>query len=177
MLKIFSTQFNGVINKILTQKDDAIEDSARLLAQAITGEGTIYLYCKDELNAIAMEALHSSEPIPNVALWDGILPETMHSADRFILATRSNEDMEIIEIAKAIQKEHGLVIGISTITNKEVAGLESVVDIHIDLHCKQGLVPDENGNRVGNATTLAALFVLFGIRLSLNEILNEQDDF
>jgi len=177
MLKIFSTQLSGVMNKIVSQKDEAIEDSARLLAQAITGEGTIYLYCKDELNVLATEALHSLEPIRNVTLWDGTLPENMHPADRFILATRFHDDKEIIDLAKTIQKEHGLVIGISTILDKDVCGLESNVDVHIDLHCKKGLVPDENGNRVGNATSLAALFVLFGIRLSLNEILNELEDY
>ena len=176
MLKIFSTQFNGVINKILNQKDEQIEDSARLLVQAITANGTIYLYCKDELNVLLTEAIHSLEPIPQVIRWDGIMPTTIHPADRFIIAARSNEDERVIELAKAIQKEHGLAIGISSVTNKELAGLESIVDIHIDLHCKSGLVPDDNGHRVGNATSLAALFVLFGIRLSLNEILNEQLD-
>lgn len=174
MLKIFTTQFSGIMNKIATN-EEAIEDSARLLAQATITEGTIYLYCSNELEVIISEALYSLEPLKNVvAINNENLPE-LQPNDRFIIATRTNEDEEARFLAKAIQAQHGSAIGISTIVSEDKDGLEELVDVHIDLHCKKGLVPDEYGNRVANPTSLAALVTFFGIRLALNEILAELD--
>lgn len=174
MLKIFTTQFSGIMNKIATN-EEAIEDSARLLAQATIADGTIYLYCKDELQVLISEALHSLEPLKNVVIYNSETMPVLQPSDRFIIATRTNEDEEAILLAKAIQEQHGSVIGISTITANDKEGLEAFVDVHINLHCKKGLVPNELGNRVANATSMAALVVFFGIRLALNEILAEQD--
>lgn len=174
MLKIFTTQFSGIMNKIATN-EEAIEDSARLLAQATIAEGTIYLYCNNELEVIISEALYSLEPLKKVVVInDQTLPEILPN-DRFIIATRTNQDKEACLLAKEIQTQHGSAIGISTIVSSDSGCLEELVDVHIDLHCKKGLVPDEFGNRVANPTSLAALVAFFGIRLALNEILAELD--
>lgn len=172
MLKIFTTQFSGIMNKIATN-EEAIEDSARLLAQATIAEGTIYLYCSNELEVIISEALYSLEPLKNVVVVNDQTLTEIQPSDRFIIATRTNQDEEALKLAKAIQAQHGSAIGISTIVSSDSKGLEELVDVHIDLHCKKGLVPDEYGNRVANPTSLAALVAFFGIRLALNEILTE----
>lgn len=48
-----------------------------------------------------------------------------------------------------------------------------MADVHIDLRLKKGLLPDELGNRVGYPTSLVALYIYFGLKFTIEEILEE----
>lgn len=51
MSKIFTTQLIGRLQKISEQELD-IEDAARLLAQALVGEGSIYIFGENDLRSV-----------------------------------------------------------------------------------------------------------------------------
>ncbi|TRY18482.1 DUF2529 family protein, partial [Geobacillus sp. LEMMJ02] len=70
MLKILSTQLTGVFQRISTQEEEQFEDAARLLAQAVISNGTIFIYGIDEMEAVAAEALYGAEKLPNVKRLD-----------------------------------------------------------------------------------------------------------
>ncbi len=61
MLKILSTQLAGVFQRISAQEEEQFEDAARLFAQAIISDGTIFVYGMDEMEAVVAEALHGAE--------------------------------------------------------------------------------------------------------------------
>ena len=69
MLKMLSTQVGGLLSKIASDKEDAIEETARLLAQAGAFEGTVYFACFDELQAIEINALNATEPFRKLRPW------------------------------------------------------------------------------------------------------------
>ena len=57
MSKMLSTQLNGLFQKIVQNEDEAIEETARLLAQASVGQGRVYFACFDEMQAIELNAV------------------------------------------------------------------------------------------------------------------------
>lgn len=63
MLKIFSTQLSGYFSRVSQKEEMNIEDSARLLAQALIGDGFIYLYGTNEMDGVVTEALFGAEPM------------------------------------------------------------------------------------------------------------------
>ena len=47
MSKILTTQLSGLLQRITQNEEDAIEETARLLAQAAIGEGNVYFACRN----------------------------------------------------------------------------------------------------------------------------------
>ena len=62
---------------------------------------------------------------------------------------------------------------ISTVVSSEEPTLLELADVHIDLNLQKGLIPDEIGNRIGLPNLMAALFAYYGIKFTLEEILQE----
>lgn len=78
-----------------------IEDSARLLAQALVGEGFIYLHGANEMEGVVAEALFGAEPMKQAKrLFENGKEVEVTSADRVLLISRFSTDEEIVAIAK-----------------------------------------------------------------------------
>lgn len=58
MIKIFTTQLIGRLKMMEEKEIYNLEDAARLLAQALVGEGNIYIYAEQGLDGVLAEALH-----------------------------------------------------------------------------------------------------------------------
>jgi len=175
MLKMFSTQLSGLFNRIQEHEDFAIEDGARLLAQAAVGDGKIYIYAKEEMKAVAFEAAESREPVKNAAIWpDGQSLDTVSDVDRFLIVARDSADKDAIAFAHGLKERETPFVAISTV-NDEGKGLDGLADVHINLRLTKGLLPDETGNRFGFPSSMAALFVYYGIKFTLDEILSEYE--
>lgn len=84
MLKIFTTQLTGIFSRIQDKESDAIEDGARLLAQAVISGHSIYLYGANELQGVFYEATESSEPFPSVKAFPESAEEVTES-DRVLM--------------------------------------------------------------------------------------------
>ncbi|CAH0345052.1 DUF2529 domain-containing protein [Bacillus sp. CECT 9360] len=175
MLKMFSTQTTGLFKKIMDEEEFAFEDCARLLAQASIGDGTIYLHGFGEMKGILSEALEGVEPFPNVmALYDDKKElASLTNADRVLFFTRYSDDSEALSLAKYLQKEGVPFTAVSTLVLSSGLSLDELADVHIDLRLQKGLVPDDNGKRVGFPSLMVALFAYYGIRFTLDEILQE----
>lgn len=175
MLKMFSTQMTGLFKKIMDGEEFAFEDCARLLAQASIGDGSIYLHGFGEMKGILSEALEGVEPFPNtMALYNEkkqLAPLT--NADRVLLFTRNSDDSEALSLAKSLQEERIPFTAVSTLVPTAELSLDVLADVHIDLRLQKGLVPDDHGNRVGFPSLMAALFAYYGIKFTLEEILQE----
>lgn len=170
MLKIFSTQLNGLFKIIMEKEAFNLEDAARLLAQATLGDGTIYIHGFGEMDGVTKEALHGIEPLLKTKAYDFHVPLTHE--DRFLLFSRYANDPAAIQLAQQLQQNNIPFVAVST-SEKAIDSLETLADVHIDLHVNRGLVPNEDGTRTGYPTLLVALFVYFGIKFILEEILQE----
>lgn len=103
MLKIFSTQLSGYFSRVSQKEEMNIEDSARLLAQALVGEGFIYLHGANEMEGVVAEALFGAEPMKQAKrLFENGKEVEVTSADRVLLISRFSTDEEIVAIAKKL---------------------------------------------------------------------------
>lgn len=174
MLKMFSTQLTGVFNRIIEKEDLLIEDSARLLAQAAIGSGQIYIFATKEMKAVAYEATESQEPLENTSIWTNEkLLHDISETDRFLIITRYTTDEEAIRMGKLLLEKGVPFIAISTNCAKSEESLADLADIHIDLKLLKGLLPDDEGNRYGYPASMAALYVYYGIKFTVKEMLDE----
>ncbi|MBY0596233.1 DUF2529 domain-containing protein [Bacillus bingmayongensis] len=175
MLKIFSTQLSGYFTRISQKEEMNIEDSARLLAQALVGDGTVYLHGTKEMEGVVSEALHGAEPLKQAKrLIENGNQAEVTSADRVLLISRFSTDENIISLAKGLQEEGHSIVGISAIQNGEIS-LEQFTDVHIDTKLLKGLIPDDEGNRYGFPSLILSLFAYHGLKFTIDEIINEYE--
>lgn len=165
MLKIFSTQLSGYFSRVSQKEEMNIEDSARLLAQALVGEGFIYLHGTNEMEGVVAEALFGTEPMKQAKrLFENGKEVEVTSADRVLLISRFSTDEEVVAIAKKLQADGHSIVGISAIQEGNES-LEQYTDVHIDTKLLKGLIPDDEGNRYGFPSLMIALFAYHGIKL------------
>ncbi len=175
MLKIFSTQLSGYFTRISQKEEMNIEDSARLLAQALVGDGIVYLHGTKEMEGVVSEALHGAEPLKQAKrLIENGNQAEVTSADRVLLISRFSTDENIISLAKGLQEEGHSIVGISAIQNSEIS-LEQFTDVHIDTKLLKGLIPDDEGNRYGFPSLILSLFAYHGLKFTIDEIINEYE--
>jgi uncharacterized phosphosugar-binding protein len=174
-MKIFTTQLQGIFQKIQDQEDMNIEDAARLLAQAVIGDGSIYIYGNKEMEAILLEALYGPEPLPSAApLFENGKVADVSEADRVLVISRFSTDKEVVELAKTLKEQGIQTVGISALTaSEEFDSLEQWTDIHIDIKLVKPLIPDEEGNRFGFPALMAALYAYYVTTYTMKEILEE----
>ncbi|WP_404330479.1 DUF2529 domain-containing protein [Mesobacillus maritimus] len=177
MLKMFSTQLSGLFKRLQEKEEFSIEDGARLLAQAAAGEGVIYLYGAGEMGAVPLEAVHGVEPLKGAALLQASQISEVTSADRVLIVTRHSNDSEAVKLAQDLQNRGLSFVAISSAINSgDEPGLDTLADVHIDLKITKGMLPDEFGNRFGQPTSMAALFVYYGLKFTIDEIMAEYEE-
>jgi uncharacterized phosphosugar-binding protein len=178
MMKIFTTQLTGHLNRILDQEEMNIEESARLLAQALIGEGTLYIYGYKELHGVVLEALTSTEPIARA---EALLDEfgqikNLSTEDRVLLFSYRSTDEEVISIAKNLSNQGIQTVGVSALIKNEDSGLETITDLHVDAKLRQPLIPGDDGERYGFPALMTSLYVYYALSFTIREILTEYED-
>ncbi|KOO37302.1 DUF2529 domain-containing protein [Priestia koreensis] len=176
MLKIFTTQLSGYFKRIEEKEEFNIEDAARLLSQAIVGDGNVYVYGAREMKSVMFEALESEEPLqgakPLLTMenLDNVTP-----ADRVLLVSRFSDDQESIIIAKKLAEKSIPLVGMSALRASEDETLDQVVDVHIDTKLTKPLIPDEEGNRYGFPAVMTSLYAYYAVSLTMKEIISEYE--
>ena len=149
-----------------------IEDSARLLAQALVGDGFIYLHGTNEMEGVVAEALFGAEPMKQAKrLFENGKEAEVTSADRVLLISRFSTDEAVVEIAKTTRR--GTLYCRHFCSSRRYESLERYTDVHIDTKLLKGLIPDDEGNRYGFPSLIVALFAYHGIKFTIDEMLNE----
>ena len=173
MLKMFSTQLSGVFKRLQENEEMAMEDSARLLAQASIGSGKVYIFATKEMKAIAFEAAEGAEPLNNAYQWTE--NQAFAETDRFLIVTRYATDIEAMKFGQLLVEKGIPFAAISTDNSNGNESIADLADAHIDLKLLKGLLPDENGNRIGYPSSMTALFVYYGIKFIYDEIIAEYE--
>lgn len=176
MLKMFTTQLTGLLGRIQTKQEESFEDAARLLAQAVAGQGTIYIFGTNEMAAVELEAVNGAEPMQNARIWDSSAPPTFSAADRALIISRFSSDPKAIEAARLLAKEGIPYVAVCTVDDEGGTDFLSLAHVHIDLFLKKGLLPDEIGGRHGYPSSIAALYVYYGLKFIIEEILAEYEN-
>ncbi|WP_026672773.1 DUF2529 family protein [Alkalihalobacterium bogoriense] len=170
MLQIFQTQFIGVLKQIKDQ-EETIEECGRALAQAVVGEGTIYIIADKEMTPIASAIVHADKTNQMEAL-DKENIAIITPADRVVYFTSysSAGDMAMIE---SLLERHITVIGIA---GKDHPGIDQICDFFINMFLVHGLVPTDEGERIGQPFVSVGLYVFELLSLALTDILSEYEE-
>ncbi|MFL6561345.1 MAG: DUF2529 domain-containing protein [Bacillus sp. (in: firmicutes)] len=173
MLKMFTTQLTGLFKRLEEKEEYAFEDGARLLAQAQIGDGSIYIFATKEMKAVEFEALEGAEPFKGVKLFEGV--EELTDSDRVMIFTRFSKDVAALQVDEQLREKEIPFVAVAT-SVPEAGPLMELADLLIDLRLTKGLLPDDEGNRYGYPSSMAALFVYFGLKFTIEEILAEYEE-
>ncbi|KMY55690.1 hypothetical protein AC623_18570 [Bacillus sp. FJAT-27231] len=173
MLKMFTTQLNGLFQRITDKEADQIEDGARLLAQAVVGEGRIYIKGFQEMKAVEAEAVSGADSLSSIQPFDSA--DAITQSDRVLLVSRFAHDSEALTTAAALEERGIPFVAVAGLILEEKDSLYELADVFIDTKVTKGLLPSENGGRTGFPSSLAALYIYFALKLTIDEILQEQD--
>lgn len=165
MLKMFTTQLTGLFKRIEEKGEFSFEDGARLLAQG----QTIYLSGFREMKAVEFEALEGAEPFKGAKVLGSL--DDVTSSDRVLLFSRSSSDTEAVELAAGLQEKDIPFVAVSAGDGQ----LVELADVHINLQLTKGLLPGDMGNRYGYPSSMAGLFVYYGLKFTIEEILAEYE--
>ncbi|MFP7298575.1 DUF2529 family protein [Neobacillus niacini] len=165
MLKMFTTQLTGLFKRIQEKEEFSFEDGARLLAQG----QNICIAGFREMKAAEFEAIEGKEPLKGASTDI----EATTSADRVLLLTRTSIDRDALELASRLKEKDIPFVAIST--SVPDGKLEEMADVHINLQLLKGLMPDDFGNRFGYPSSMAALYVYYGLKFTIDEILAEYE--
>ncbi|MCQ6264934.1 DUF2529 domain-containing protein [Fictibacillus sp. WQ 8-8] len=176
MLKIFFTQLNGIFSKIQQDNEFAFEDAARLLAQTVLSHGTVYFTGKDEMEAVCAEGIHGQEAFSNAKPLNTKEISQLTSVDTVLASARFHDDEPVLSLLQEIKQNTDA--SIIFLASRKEKGEEAAphCDAFIDLKVKKGLVPAENGERIGIPSAMAGLFAYHALFLTAKEILEEYED-
>ncbi|OCS83333.1 DUF2529 family protein [Caryophanon tenue] len=176
MFKMLTTQLTGLYQRILQTEEENIEDAARLLAQAGIGEGNVYFACFDEFQAIEDNAIIGAAPFKKLARWTPDVALT--DADRICIFTRETTNIAAIELA---QYCHDNFIPFAVVASDKASDdnvLSDLAYVYISLKVRGGLLPHPTNlaERVVMPHLLAGLFVYEALKLSYDEMVDDDDD-
>jgi uncharacterized phosphosugar-binding protein len=176
MLKIFLTQISGLLNAVLEKEEQQIEEGSRLLAQTVLSDGTVYFYGFHEMEAVLSEALYGENKFPKGKRLTDECSSQLTSIDTVVVATRYQQDAEALELSRRLKEETGCkIILVAALSQAEQPTEISPIDIVIDSKTIRGLVPQEDGSRLGFPSALTALFVYYALYLTTSEFLEEYE--
>lgn len=166
-MKMLTTQLSGLLQRIAGSQEEAIEETARLLAQATAGEGMIYFATFGEMDAIYQNAV-ASDLFPRLAQWT---PNTdVTSADRIWILTTHSTHPEALALAQSLADSF---IPFSVLSGDNPAEDDTLTDLaYTSVSCgiTKGLLPTDTGDRVVVPYAFAALFVYEAVLLSVREM-------
>ncbi|MEG0440591.1 MAG: DUF2529 family protein [Solibacillus sp.] len=177
MSKILTTQLSGLLQRIQQSEEDAIEETARLLAQAAIGQGTVYFACFGEMEGVALNAFNGAETFAHCAPYSKDVK--LLSADRVIIFTRSGNDDDAVLLARQLNDAFIPFAAVASEVASEGNKLSELAYTYICLKMRGGILPHPTnlGERIVMPHLMAALFVYEAIKMEFDEMIADDDDF
>ena len=138
-MKMLTTQISGLLQRIIGNNEDSIEETARLLAQATTGEGRVVLACFGEMKAVQLVATEGVYKLVG-AVSSYELGMKIGSEDRVWILTRSVDDEEALSLARTLADEF---IPFAAVSSQKAADndLAELATTYISTGLTRGLLP------------------------------------
>jgi len=174
MSKILTTQLSGLFQRITQNEEEAIEETARLLAQAGIGEGNVYFACFGEMQVVELNACQAVEHFTKLVPWtkDTVITE----ADRVCIFTRSAHDEEALALAQQLSDNFIPFAAVASEAANSENPLADLAYTYISTRIRGGLLPNDLGERIVVPHAIAALFVYEAVKISYDEMLGLDDE-
>jgi hypothetical protein len=127
--------------------------------------------------AVATEAISGAEPLRHASPFPSDLEiEKFTAQDRVLLLTRSSHDAETVTLAKKLYDRRVPFVAVYSPAHDQEDHFPELADVCIHIPLKRGLVPAEDGSRTGLPYSIAALYIYYGIKFTIDEIMMEMED-
>ena len=176
MSKILTTQLTGLLQRIQQSEEEAIEETARLLAQAAIGQGTVYFATFGELEAIAIHAELGAQPFAKFARYDDSIE--LMPADRVIIFTRQASDEQALHLARKLNAEFIPFAAVASEVASNDNELSDLAYTYISLKMRGGILPHPTklGERIVFPHIMAALYIYEAIKMEFDEMVAGDED-
>lgn len=172
-MKMLTTQVTGLLQRIATSQEDAIEETARLLAQATVGEGQVYLAPFGEMEALYANAT-ASQLFPSLTKWTS--ESELTSADRVWILTPRADHPEALALARELSDRFIPFSALAADKASEENVLSELAYTYVSLGFAKGLLPTDTGERVVLPYALAGLFVYEAVLLEVRDMTLGSDE-
>ncbi|QQK78007.1 DUF2529 family protein [Salicibibacter cibarius] len=171
MIKSYTTQLQHVFHTIGKQ-EEAIGDSARLLAQALVGEGTIYVMANKRFSALADTIVQNEDTPKRIQRIAQQQKEALTTTDRMLVLSEGTETKnELLYLQGLLQAHIPLVFlgpGSPSLSFKE--GMEEPMVITTP---SSPIVPAPDGSKSGHPTEIAIIYAYQAMMFELSEMIAE----
>ena len=176
MSKILTTQLTGLLQRIGQSEEESIEETARLLAQAAIGQGTVYFACFGEMESIAINAELSADPFTKFARYTDNI--TLSDADRVIIFTRSCEDQNALTLAKKLYDNFIPFAAVASEVPSDSNELSELAYTYISLKIRGGILPHPSklGERIVMPHLIGGLYVYEAIKMEFDDMITDDDE-
>ena len=177
-MKVFQTQLQGLLNKYESMEEE-LEDIARIIAQTIVSDGQLWIYGEKEMHGITDQAMQGADPLPTMMRADK--NTAFSSLDTVLIWSPDPVSKDASAIVKGAADKGAQIIGFSSeLKTRSDNGTEPALwtekcSLSISTKVKNGLVPTEDGNRIGTPHLLTALHLYYLIYFTIMEILEEHE--
>lgn len=170
-MKMLTTQITGLLQRITANEEEAIEETARLLAQATVGQGRVIIAGFEEMDVIASNALAGAEVMHNVVRYEEGMALTV--ADRVWLLSRSAHQVDALRLAKQLENAFIPFAALAAEKVDDNNPLAELAYTYISTGLLKGILPNDNGERIVQPHAIAALFVYEAVKMEYDEILRD----
>lgn len=169
MMKILATQFNGKLQTLAKQEDELF-DVVRLLAQALVGEGTVYVDAYGECEGLYPMLSEGPDQMKRVTKIKD--RKTLHAVDRVLIFTPDTERSDLLASLARYDAWHTpyAIVTLSDVTETLERSIAPLA-----LKFNKGLLPAEYGSRHGLPSLALCAFLLTHILTQLQEMTEEWD--
>ncbi|AXF56403.1 DUF2529 family protein [Salicibibacter kimchii] len=171
MIKSYTTQLQHVFQTIAKQ-DEAIADSARLLAQALVGEGNIYLLANERFSALADTLVQNEDTPKRIQRMSRKQKEALSAADRMLVLSDGTETKEDASYLQGLLQAHIPIVflgpGHPNLSFEE--GMEEPMGITTP---SSPIVPAPDGSKRGYPTEIAIIYAYQAMMFELSEMIAE----
>lgn len=159
MDKILQTQLTHILNGINKQEEE-IEMASRLLAQAIIGEGNIYVRGLGDFELLEAWAAESETALPRMKTFEGIAPIT--TADRVLVVSKFVDEplTTFLQELEEVGIEYVLVCNSRNPVAEVEFDFESVHHF-IDLSSPREVIPTPDLERIVNPYVMAFMYIYY----------------
>ena len=170
-MKMLTTQIGGLMQRIAANGEEAIEETARLLAQATTGDGRVIIAGYGEMDVVTIAAHYGAESFfGTVRYQDGM---EIDLADRVWILTRNETDEQPLEFARHLAKQFIPFTAVASGKPDESNELANLATTYVSTGLTRGLLPGDDGERIVQPHALAALFIYEAVKVAYDEMLAE----
>ena len=169
---MLTTQIGGLLQRIAANGEESVEETARLLAQATTGEGRVIIAGFEEMDAIQTVANFGAEPFAGtVRFEDGM---KMGKADRVWILTRTETDERALVLARHLADQFIPFTAVASGKPDDNNELANLAYTYISTGLTRGLLPGDDGERIVQPHALAALFIYEAVKVAYDEMLSDE---